>query len=146
MTPLSTWLRAQMKERGLNQTALTARAGIAAGTVNDILRKGHIPKIETLFRLADALEVSHIDIMLVTGHLRRGDTLPGVPTAPPDHDAESNMEWRLIEEFRRIPRDLRPDALAAFQTIARLVKRPRFNLIGEEDSAEDLPALSPQKP
>ena len=44
MTPLATWLRTQNKERGLTQTALSHLAGVAAGTVNDILLRGHIPK------------------------------------------------------------------------------------------------------
>ena len=132
MTPLSTWLRAQMKERGFNQTALSRRAGVAAGTLNDILRKGHIPKVETLTRLAAALDASPVEVLFISGHLRSGDTLPGTPTTPPDHDAEANLEWQLIEEFRRIPRDSEPDALAEFRTIVRTLKRPRIHLIGDE--------------
>ena len=124
-TPLAAWMRARIKERGLSQGALSARAGVGAGTLNAILTKGHVPKVETLFRLADALDTSHLDILLITGHLRRGDELPGARTAPPDYEAERNMEWRLVEEFRRIPSELQPDALASIRTIARAEKRPR---------------------
>ena len=131
-TPLAAWLRAQMKEHGLNQAALSARAGVAAGTLNEILLRAHMPKVETLFRLADALDTSHLDMLLITGHLRRGDELPGARTAPPDHEAESNMEWRLVEEFRRIPRELQPDALAAIRTISRAEKRLRYRVIGDD--------------
>ena len=42
-TPLAVWLRAQLQERGLIQTALAERAGIAVGTVNSILHRNHIP-------------------------------------------------------------------------------------------------------
>jgi len=129
-TPLAAWLRAQMKERGLSQAALSARAGVGAGTLNEILTRGQLPKVETLFCLADALDTSHLDILLITGHLRRGDELPGARTEPPDHEAERNMEWRLVEEFRRIPRELQPDALATIQIFARAEKRPRYRVIG----------------
>ena len=125
-----------MKERGLNQTALSERAGVAAGNLNDILTKGHMPKVETLFRLAGALDTSRLDILLIAGHLRRADMFPGAPTAPPAHEAESNMAWQLLDEFRRIPPDLRP---AALQSLSRLAKVPRYHLIGAE---KDEPAES----
>ena len=102
-TPLAVWLRAQMQEHGLTQTALAVRAGVAAGTVNAILKQNHVPKIKTLFQLADALETSRLDILLVFGILRRAGTLPGAPEPRNDQADESHFEWRLNEEFRRVP-------------------------------------------
>jgi len=49
------------------------------------------------------------------------------------------MEWQRVEEFRRIPPELRPDALAAIQTIFSAEKRPRYQLIGDE--AGDAPGV-----
>lgn len=134
MTPLSTWLRAQMKERSLNQTALSKRAGVAAGTLNDILRKGHIPKVETLTRLATALDASPVEALLVSGHLRSGDQLLGDQTAQPGRETEANLEWRLIQEVRRVLPEDRPGALAEFRTIVRTLKRPRYRLVGGEEA------------
>ncbi len=42
------------------------------------------------------------------------------------------MEWRLVKEFRRIPRELHPDALAAIRTISRAEKRLRYRVIGDD--------------
>ena len=130
---LADWLRSQLKERNVKAYTVAVHAGIGTATLNDILHKGHIPKIETLFRLADYFGVSRVDILLITGHLQRGDQLPGAPKPDQPHSDESDMEWQLIEEFRRVPPDLRSDALAAVQIFARLAKRPSYRVIGEDE-------------
>jgi hypothetical protein len=74
-----------------------------------------------------------IDILFISGHLQRGDQLPGAPKPgqpPPD---ESNMEWQLIQEFRRVPADLRQNALDAIHMFTRAAKRPAYHIIGEDD-------------
>jgi len=47
--------------------AAAARAGVGVGTISQILRKGHIPKLDTLFRLAVGLE----DVKDIIGDLDR---------------------------------------------------------------------------
>lgn len=135
MTLGAAWLQAQMKERGLTQTALSDRSGVALATINDILTKNHIPKIEILLKLADALDSSHLDILLITGHLRRADTLPGAPKPSQDHHDEDDLAWQLLDEFRKLPANLQPEAVAAVRTISRLAKLPRYHLIGSEGDA-----------
>ena len=137
---LADWLRSQLKERNVKAYTVAVHAGIGTATLNDILHKGHIPKIETLFRLADYFGVSRVDILLITGHLQRGDQLPGAPQPGQPHSDESDMEWQLIEEFRRVPPELQPEALAAIRMFARLAKRPTYRIIGEgEPEGEDEP-------
>jgi transcriptional regulator with XRE-family HTH domain len=134
--PLAAWLQAEMKERGLTQTALSERAGVAVATINDILTKNHIPKIETLFRIAGALDTSHLDILLITGHLRRADTLPGAPQPGQDHHDEDDLEWQLLYEFRKLPANVQPEAVNQIRWIARLSSRPRYRLVGSETDDE----------
>ena len=68
MSELADWLWAQMKERGYNQAQTSVHAGVAGGTISDILTKDHIPRIEILFRLADHFGTDRIDIFQLTGH------------------------------------------------------------------------------
>ena len=130
---LAAWLQSQLRERHVTIETVAATAHVGEATISDILHKGHIPKIETLFRLADYFGTSHLDILFISGHLQRGDQLPGAPKPgqpPPD---ESNMEWQLIQEFRRVPADLRQDALDAIHMLTRAAKRPAYRIIGEDE-------------
>ena len=76
MTRPATSLRLQMKERGLTQTALSHCAGVAAGSLNDILLRGHVPKVEILLRLAGALDTTS------SRAKRRTATRPMAPACP----------------------------------------------------------------
>jgi hypothetical protein len=50
---LAIWLRSQIKERGTNAHAVGVKTGIGGATLSYILNDGHIPRIDTLTRLAD---------------------------------------------------------------------------------------------
>ena len=78
---------------------------------------------------------------LSPGHLCRADTLPGAPQPREDHPDESHLERRLLEEFRLISSNLRPDTAAAIQTFSRLAKVPRYRIIGADpdEPAESQP-------
>ncbi len=104
-----------MVERGLTQAALCERAAVGAGTMRDILLRGHIPKVETLFRLADALESSRLDLLVVAGHLRREEPATGGVACP---EAGDHLVQELLDEFRRIPEQHKPQALAYLRALA----------------------------
>jgi transcriptional regulator with XRE-family HTH domain len=128
-SPLAQWLRAQLDKRGLTQNQVAVYAGVSAATLTDILRNGHIPKAETLCRLADYFDASRIDVFVLAGHLQRADQLPGAPE--PGHD-DGDLTWQLLHHFRRIPDEWKPDAVDQIQWIARLAKRPPYRIIGDE--------------
>ena len=69
MTDLATWLRAELERLGWTQTQLARYARVGGATVSDILRKGHVPKAETLFHLADALGTSRLAALRAAGYL-----------------------------------------------------------------------------
>ena len=59
------------------------------------------------------------------------------------------MEWQLIQEFRRIPSEYQPDALAAIRLFTRLAKRPTYTIIDEDDETPsprrgDRPSVQPE--
>jgi transcriptional regulator with XRE-family HTH domain len=127
MTRLAEWLRGELEARNLSQNLLAARSGVGLATINDVLNKEHIPRAETLFRLAESLDTSRVDILYISGHLTTADRLPR-----PDYGDEENLTWQLVEEFRRVPDPWKRDAIDQIRWIARLAKRPAFRVVGEE--------------
>jgi transcriptional regulator with XRE-family HTH domain len=79
MTELATWLQAEMERRGLTQAQVAVYAEVGQATVSGILRKSHVPRLETLFRLADYFGLDRVEILRLAGHLRRADELTPVP-------------------------------------------------------------------
>jgi len=56
-------LRRIREERGLSQRELAARAGVVKSTIYEAEAGRHIPRIQTLEKLADALGVSIADLL-----------------------------------------------------------------------------------
>jgi transcriptional regulator with XRE-family HTH domain len=56
-------LRQIREERGLSQRELAARAGVVKSTIYEAEAGRHIPRIQTLEKLADALGVSIVDLL-----------------------------------------------------------------------------------
>jgi transcriptional regulator with XRE-family HTH domain len=56
-------LRRIREERGLSQRALADRAGVVKSTIYEAEAARHIPRIQTLEKLADALGVSIVDLL-----------------------------------------------------------------------------------
>ena len=56
-------LRRIREERGLSQRELAARAGVVKSTIYEAEAGRHIPRIQTLEKLADALGVSFVDLL-----------------------------------------------------------------------------------
>jgi transcriptional regulator with XRE-family HTH domain len=128
MADLRGWLRTELRERGLTQAQVAVYAGVGQATLSDILRKGHVPKVDTLFRLADYFHVSREAVLRMAGHL------------PPDADAGAESEAyedplveALMDEFRRVPDEWKPvvvEQVAGYRRLAEL-RPPRF--IGEDE-------------
>ena len=69
MAELASWLQSELRRRGLTQNAAAVYAGVGQATLSDMLNKGHIPKVETLFRLADYFEIPREQVLRMAGHL-----------------------------------------------------------------------------
>lgn len=64
-----TWLMAALAERGLNQSQLARRIGVATGTVNRWVNEGRRPASTAFETLARELGVSVDEVMLAAGVL-----------------------------------------------------------------------------
>ncbi|MFC2037960.1 helix-turn-helix domain-containing protein [Chloroflexota bacterium] len=119
MTPLANWLREQLQARDLTQRAAASQAGVSMATLSDILRKGHIPKVDILFRLADAFDLDRVEILRLSGHLKPADQLPGAPSALSEGD---DLTQQLIRQFHQVPdvwKEEVVDLVAMFVRIAK---------------------------
>ncbi len=128
-TALSQWLETELRRRSLSQMALAASAGVGIGTISGILHHGHIPKIDTLFRLADTLNTSRERV------LRLAADLPPEPEGGEEEDDYLIPE--LLEEFRQLPDEWKLAALEQVGTLRRLAERPPMRVIGGEDEEGD---------
>jgi transcriptional regulator with XRE-family HTH domain len=136
MTNLSKWLRGELQRRGLTQAAAAIYAGVAQATISGILIKGHVPKVETLFRLADFFGTPREEVLRIAGHLPppSEDMLP----KPEVGKGDGYLIGDLLAEFRKLPHEWRGEALALVRMFVRLAGRLPVRPIGTTD-----PALEP---
>ncbi len=131
MANLQGWLRTELEERGLTQAQLAVYSGVGQATISDMLRKGHIPKAETLCRLADYFHVSRERVLRLAGHLP--------PAAGADAEAaeeEDPLVEALVAEFRHVPDEWKEVAVQQVAQFRRLAELRPVRIIGEE-AAED---------
>lgn len=128
MSDLATWLETQMQRRSLSllRTALLTRVG--AGTLSSILHEGHIPKLVTLFRLADFFDTPRLDVV----RMAAGEELAETEVAGREDEA---LVRKLVREFERLPVEWKVEAVAQVEMMNRLndlSARSQARLIGEE--------------
>jgi len=116
MTDLATWLRAELERLGWTQSQLARYAHMGGATVSDILRKGHVPKAETLFRLADALGTSRLAALRAAGYL------------PLEEDFAEDDDPRigvLLAAYAQVPDEWKSMALAQVRLLVELAGTER---------------------
>ena len=128
-TALGRWLRRELNRNGLTQNEAAVYAGVASATLSEILNKGHVPKVETLFRLADYFETPRVEVLRVAGHL------------PPAGDAGTDVAdepliRELVEEFRQVPDEWKPVAIEQIAQFRRLAELRPVRMVGEEPATE----------
>ena len=134
MTELAEWLQHQMQTHDLTQAQLAVYAGLAQATISDILRKGHIPPVETLFRLADYFDTDRVEVLILSGYLGPADQYEHPEHPQPDRDEQLNEQ--LMEAFRRVPDEWKDYVIGQAEMFARLANRPPYRIIGDESEDE----------
>ena len=134
MTELGVWLRAQLNNRGLTQNAAAVHAGVGQATISDILTKDHLPKVETLFRLADFFQTPREQVLRLAGHLPPSPG--GLDAAAPGRDVA--LVRTLLAEFQRVPDEWKPVAVEQVATFRRLAELRPAHIIGDEQEEEEL--------
>lgn len=70
MTALATFVRRERDSRGLTQKGLASAAGVTQAAISDIERgQTKLPNADIRRRLAQALGVSHVDLLIAAGEL-----------------------------------------------------------------------------
>ena len=129
-TKLSAWLKSQLKQRHVTAHTVVVGAGVGAATISDILRMGHIPRIDTLIRLADYFDTPRETVLSIAAG-RPLKPLTGRP-GPSVQDQDYLID-ELLEAFRQVPDEWKQDVLAEVKSWVRLAKRPPIHIIGAED-------------
>ena len=128
-TALGRWLRRELNRNGLTQNEAAVYAGVASATLSEILNKGHVPKVETLFRLADYFETPRVEVLRVAGHLP--------PTGEAGADvADEPLIRELVDEFRQVPDEWKPVAVEQIAQFRRLAELRPVRMVGEEPATE----------
>jgi transcriptional regulator with XRE-family HTH domain len=128
MYTLAEWLKDQIRARDLTQQKVSVYAGISGATLSDILNRGHVPKMELLFRLADFFETPREQV------LRLAARMPIEGSEAVDQDEYLIQD--LLEAFRKVPDDRKPLVLQQVQLAVRLATLPPVRMIGEEEEAD----------
>ena len=136
MKTLAHWLQYQLRARGLTQTAVSVHAGVSPATISQMLNQDHIPRIETLFRLADYFDTPRDKILRIAARMPIGDDQP-----PEENDY---LIEELVDEFRQVPDEWKEEAVRQIQMFRRLADHPPARFIGEEEGDNDPdPAVRP---
>jgi transcriptional regulator with XRE-family HTH domain len=137
MTLLARWLDKQLQQRALTLRAAAAGSGVSIATLSTILHRGHIPKGDTLLRLADYLGAPRDQVLSLAAGLPHATARaePEAGAGPPLDDDFLIQE--LIAEFRQVPDEWKEEALAQVAFLARLAKRPPARIIGSEEEEDE---------
>ena len=125
METLAEWLREQIHARGMTQKAVSAVAGVSAPTLTEILRYGHVPRLELLFRLADFFETPREYVLRLAARME-------IEGSEPVEDTDY-LKSELLEEFRKVPDEWKEEAIRQVELVARLTNRPAVRMVGEEE-------------
>ena len=102
MRTLGGYIRDYLDRTGLSQTELATRAGVPRVTINRLVKeKTALPDADTRRKLASAMGVSHLDIIVAAGEIEPEEVASagaeGVverSAAPPEiHDVLRNLDW-----------------------------------------------------
>lgn len=114
MKSLAEWLQTQLQARGMTQAAAAVHAGVSGATISQILNQDHIPRIETLFRLADFFETPREQVLRIAARmpLGQGDS----------RDEDDYLIEELVEQFRQVPDEWKEEAIRQMQMFQRLAR------------------------
>jgi transcriptional regulator with XRE-family HTH domain len=132
-TALGRWLEAELERRDLSQIAAAGQARVGVGTLGDIIRRGHVPKVETLLRLADFFGTPREKVLRLAAGLPPGRKDPG------DDEEDEALVQELLEEFRQVPDEWKEVAIQQVAIFRKLAARPPVRMVGEDrlDEADD---------
>lgn len=136
MADLATWLRNELARRELTQNAAAVYAGVGQATLSDMLNKGHVPKVETLFRLADYFDTPREQVLRLAGHLPAAGGKVASRQSDDLGDEDEELVRALLDEFRRVPDEWKAIAVEQVAQFRRLAELRPVRMVGEEGDGE----------
>ncbi len=137
MNELGAWLRAELRRRGLTQNQAAVYAGVGQATISDMLTKGHVPKVETLFRLADYFQTSREQVLRLAGHLSPARDPQGASVTLELEGEDEALVRELLTEFRQVPDEWKAVAIEQVAQFRRLAELRPMRVIGGDEDVEE---------
>lgn len=137
MSELAAWLRAELNRRGLTQNVVAVYAGVGQATISDILNKGHVPKVETLFRLADYFETPREQILRLAGHLSPEKAAGEASEALALEGRDEPLVRELLRAFRQVPDEWKTVAVEQVGQFRRLAELRPVRVIGDDSDTDE---------
>lgn len=129
MRTLADWLEDQLRARGLTQQAAGVYAGVSGATISEMLKRGHVPKMEILFRLADYFETPREYVLRLATQLPVDGSERVV--------GEGYLVEELLSEFRKVPDEWKEVAIQQVELVARMTTKPAVRMVGEQEAGEE---------
>jgi transcriptional regulator with XRE-family HTH domain len=123
----------ELQERGLTQSQAAVYAGVGQATISGILNKEHIPKVETLFRLADLLGTPREEVLRLAGHLPPAPRGEAVTVEGGGSSEEQIMIQALLREFRQVPDEWKEAVIQQVRQYRRLAEMRPVRIIGDDE-------------
>ena len=95
----SDWLAGELRKRGWSHSELARRAGLSQVSVSGVIAGTRVPGCDFCVKVAMALEVSPVSVMIEAGIL------------PPQATDDDPVIAEIIESTRLLPPDQRRDVL-----------------------------------
>lgn len=118
-------LKAAMKARRLNQVELADLTGLDKGYVCRMIKHGHIPKIDALFKLADGLNEPRLAWLVAAGYLREEDIIevpPEVKAILGSNPLVLSLFKQLAERFATLNETERERLRHAIESVVQLTE------------------------
>ena len=104
--------------RGMKQSELCEKTNIPKSAISQYLSGLFEPKQDRLYIIAQALDVDPVWLMGFDVPMEKGKE--NYPTEP----GLSEVEEKMLELFRLIPKDLQPDALEMLRVALKMQQKP----------------------
>jgi transcriptional regulator with XRE-family HTH domain len=121
MNGLGAYVARRREQLGLTQQELAERVGVRRDTIAQIETRTKLPGADVRRRLAAALGVRHVDLLIAAGELSP-EEIAGTPGRWPTDDPIRQRAYELIEQM---PEDILSEIVIRFLEMALLAARQR---------------------
>ena len=123
MEKCSTRIGKALSIRGMRQSDLCEKTKIPKSAISQYVSGAFEPKQDRVFLIAQALDVDPVWLMGYDVPMEKKE-MPTVKEDSPSEPQLTEGEKKMLELFRRIPKERREAALEAFEVLLEMPQKP----------------------